>query len=126
MSFDWKLYVQLAEELINHQRTPTFREAYLRSAMSRSYYGVFCIARNFLANRGTSIPKVDTHKFVRDKYWKSPNRAEKKIGKDLLDLWRERKDSDYEDEAPIDINRARTAHQLAIRILDRLTNIETI
>ncbi len=78
MSFDWKSYIQLAEELINHQRTPSLQEAYLRSAISRSYYGVFCIARNLLIHKGISIPKVDTHKFVRDKYWKSPNRTDKK------------------------------------------------
>ncbi len=126
MNFDWKLYVQLADELINHQRTAKFQEAYLRTAVSRSYYGVFCIARNFLVNRGVAIPRANTHQFVRDKYWSSPNRVEKKIGKDLLDLWRERKDADYEDGVTVDIKRATTAHQLAIRILNRLTNIGAI
>lgn len=126
MSFDWKLYVQLADELINHQRTQGLQEAYLRSAISRSYYGVFCIARNFLVSRGTTIPTANTHKFVRDKYRKSPNKAEKKIGKDLFSLWLDRKEADYEDGATIDINRARTAHQLAIRILNRFRNIRAI
>lgn len=126
MSFDWKLFVQLADELISHQRTAVLREAYFRSAISRSYYGVFCITRNLLVSRGITIPKVDTHKFVREKYLKSQNRLEKKTGKDLLDLWRDRKDSDYEDGATFDINRAKTAYQLAIRILNRLTNIGTI
>jgi len=126
MNFDWNLYIQLADELINHQRTSGLHEAYLRTAISRSYYGVFCISRNFLASRGVTIPKVDTHKFVRDKYWKSPNRAERKIGKDLVDLWRERKDADYEHGATVDIKRASTAHQLAIRILNRLGSIGTI
>ncbi len=120
MSFDWKLYVQLADELINHQKTQGLQEAYLRSAISRSYYGVFCIARNFLISKSVAIPRVDTHKFVREKYWNSTDRAEKKIGKDLLGLWQERKDADYKDSATVDINRARTAHQLAIRILNRL------
>ena len=126
MNFDWSLYIQLADELISHQKTPDLLEAYLRTAISRSYYGVFCIARNSLVSRGATIPKVDTHKFVRDKYWKSPNRAEKKIGKDLLELWRERKDADYEDGATIDINRARTAYEMAKRILERLRNVGAI
>ena len=66
MNFDWRLYVQLANELITYQRTARFQEAYLCTAISRSYYGVFCIARNFLIGKGISIPKVDSHKFVRE------------------------------------------------------------
>jgi len=126
MNFEWNLYIQLADELINYQRTSGLHEAYLRTAISRSYYGVFCISRNFLVSRGVAIPKVDTHKFVREEYLNSLKRIEKKIGKDLLDLWRERIDADYEDGATVDNNRARTAHQLAIRILNRLTNIGAI
>lgn len=123
MNFDWSLYIQLADELITHQRTPDLHEAYLRTAISRSYYCVFCISRNLLVKRGVTIRKVDTHRFVRDNYWKSPDRIEKKIGKDLLNLWRERKEADYEDGANVDINRAKTAHQLAIRILEKLKAI---
>ena len=122
MSFDWELYVQLSGELISYQRTPTLQEAYLRSAISRSYYGVFCIARNLLISKGATIPRTDTHKFIRTKYQRSPHRTEKEIGDGLRRLWRERKDADYEDRATVDIKRARTAHQLAIRVLDRLTN----
>lgn len=120
MSFDWKSYVQLADELISYQRTSSLQEAYLRSAISRSYYGAFCIARNLLTSRGITIPRTDTHKFVRTEYQKSPTRTEKEIGDNLRRLWRERKEADYEDGANIDTNRARTAHQLATRILSKL------
>lgn len=126
MSFDWKLYVRLADELISHQRTVSFQEAYLRTAISRSYYGVFCIARNFLKSKGLNIPKVDSHKFVRNTYWNSTIRVERKIGKYLRNLWLDRKDADYEDGATVDISRARTAHELANRILSRLTSVGAI
>lgn len=126
MSFDWKLYIQLADELIAYQRTTSLQEAYLRSAISRSYYGIFCLARNFLISKGISIPGVDTHKFIRSNYQRSSNKAEKEIGDNLRRLWRERKDADYEDGAHIDINRANVAHQLAVRTLNRLGNIGTI
>lgn len=126
MSFDWKLYVQLADELITYQRTPTFQEAYLRTAISRSYYGVFCIARNFLVGGGVSIPRVDTHKFVREQYQNSQNKLERKIGDSLNRLWRRRKIADYEDKATIGINEARTAHLMALRTIGDLTNIGTI
>ena len=126
MTFDWELYIQLADELISHQRTLGLHEAYLRTAISRSYYGVFCIARNFLVNRGVAIPKVDTHKFVRNKFWNSPNRVEKKVGKGLRDLWIERKDADYDEGATVGINRARTAHEMAKRVLERLRNVGAV
>lgn len=127
MSFDWRLYIQLADKLINNQRTAGLQEAYLRSAISRSYYGVFCIARNFLINnRGVTIPKTDTHKFVREEYMRSKNKAESKIGEDLKDLLKERKESDYEDKIKVDINKARFSYQLSLRIFCRLHQIGAI
>jgi len=41
MSFHWEKYVYLAEELMNRKD-----DAYLRSSISRAYYGVWCLARN--------------------------------------------------------------------------------
>ena len=126
MSFNWTSYIELADELINHQRTSSFREAYLRSAISRSYYGVFCIARNFLISGGAAIPRTNTHKFVRTQYQQSRSRPEKEVGDNLHRLWRERKNADYENTATFDTNRAKTAHQLSIRVLNRLRNIGAI
>lgn len=126
MNFDWKLYIQLSEELINSQKNLFLQEAYYRSAISRSYYGVYCIARNFLAIKGINIPKVDTHRFVRDEYMKSPNKTERKIGNALQNLLIERKDADYENNAIIDKKRAETAYQLSLRVLSRLSNLGAI
>lgn len=126
MSFDWESYIQLADELIRHKRTSSLHEAYLRSAISRSYYGVFCIARNLLIARKISVPRADTHKFVRTKYQKSLNKTEKKIGENLSRLWRERKDADYEDNAKIDTNRAKITYQLSLRTLHTFEEINKI
>lgn len=75
MGFDWECYLSLAElmnDIAEKQQdgvTPEgFREACQRSAISRSYYGVFCSARNLLRKYVPKIPEVDTHKFVREKY----------------------------------------------------------
>lgn len=116
----------MADELINYQKTPSLQEAYFRSAISRSYYGAFCIARNLLTGKGITIPRTNTHKFVRAEYQKSSSRTEKEIGDALRRLWRERKGADYEDMAAVDIKRASTAHQLAIRILNRIRNAGAI
>lgn len=126
MNFDWKSYLQLADELIKHQNPAISQEAYFRSAISRAYYGVFCIARNFLIRNGVTIPRVDTHKFVRERYTNSRNQMEQKIGKDLNYLWRRRKDADYEDRTAFDVKRATNACQLAARILNHLASIGAI
>ncbi len=126
MNFDWRAYIELAGELLAHPQASIPLEAYLRSAISRAYYGVFCIARNFIVSRGTIIPRVDTHKFVRETYFSSSNKEERKIGKDLRDLWHERKDADYENNAAFDLKRAMTAYQLANRVLARLKTLGAI
>lgn len=123
MSFSWELYIQLADELVSYQEKANLREAYLRSAMSRCYYGIFCIARNHLIAKNIPIPRVDTHKFVREKYQKSTRNIEKKIAKNLRRLWKERKDADYEDKTDIDIQRAKTALYLSKRTLKNLQQI---
>jgi len=126
MSFDWKLYVQLAEELIDFYRSEALKEAYFRSAISCAYYGVFCIARNFLKSKGKTIPPIDTHKFVREQFKRSSDMIERKIGENLARLWKERKDSDYEDTADINRERAKTACELAKRLLQELKKIGAI
>lgn len=126
MSFDWRLYLQLADELITYQRTANLQEAYYRSAISRSYYGVFCIARNFLVSKGVIIPRKRTHTFVREKYQYSQNRVEKKIGDNLGRLWRRRKEADYEDKVKVDIHRTQAAYQLSFRTFRRLHQIGAI
>jgi uncharacterized protein (UPF0332 family) len=126
MSFDWKLYVQLAEELIDFYRSEALKEACFRSAISRAYYGVFCIARNFLKSKGKTIPPIDTHKFVREQFKRSSDMIERKIGENLARLWKERKDSDYEDTADINRERAKTACELAKRLLQELKIIGAI
>jgi len=126
MSFDWKSYLQLAHELIQHQNPAIPQEAYLRSAISRAYYAVFCIAKNFLIRNGVTIPRVDTHKFVRKRYMNSRDPIEQKIGKDLNYLWYRRKDADYEDLATFDVRRTTNAYQVASRILNHLASIGAI
>ncbi len=123
MSFDWKLYIELSDELIKHQRTHSLKEAYLRSAISRSYYGVFSIAKNLLIYRTVYFPREDTHRFVREEFNRAPSRKEKSIGTKLGRLWTERKDADYEENNPFDAERAITAHKMAVDTLKLLEEI---
>ncbi|MCR4433928.1 MAG: HEPN domain-containing protein [Caldiserica bacterium] len=126
MSFNWESYIQLADELIAYQKQPSILEAYYRSAISRAYYGVFCIARNFLIKKGISIPKENTHKFVREQYTNSSNWLEKKIGTDLSRLLLDRKNADYDDQPSIDVQRAKFAVQISKEIFKNLQKLGAI
>ncbi len=120
MSFDWQLYLDLAVEFIEHQREKRLEEAYLRSAISRSYYGVFCTARNLLREKGKQVPKKDTHKFVIDYYKSSANLKERQFGLSLDRLRIARIDADYEDNAEINFNKARLLYLMSYHILREL------
>ncbi|MDO9289597.1 MAG: hypothetical protein Q7T83_12520 [Thermodesulfovibrionales bacterium] len=125
MSFNWKLYVDLSNELISHQRTPSLKDAYLRSAISRSYYGVFCIAREPLIYETVYDSKVESHKEVREHYNSAVTRKERQIGTKLSRLWAERKAADYDTDATFDDERARTAHKMAVDTITLLEELST-
>lgn len=120
MSFNWQSYLDLAIELIEHQREKRLEEAYLRSAISRSYYGVFCTARNLLRERGKQVPKKDTHKSVIAYYKNSANPKERQFGLSLDRLRIARIDADYEDNAEINFNKARLVYLMSYHILGDL------
>ncbi|HID28273.1 MAG TPA: hypothetical protein EYP22_10770 [Methanosarcinales archaeon] len=99
MSFDWKEYVYLAEELKQHSD-----EKYLRTSVSRAYYGVFCICRN---QKGYKYyTKGDVHQKTISTYKNSIDKGEKLIGKLLDDLRRQRNKADYDEDKKITVNLA--------------------
>ena len=69
MSFSWKIYIRLAEELIDNSENSDIKEAYLRSSLSRSYYGVFGNAYHFLIHN----QKVDKKELEKDTHRKVIN-----------------------------------------------------
>ena len=92
MSFNWKDYVDLAEELLKRED-----EASHRSAVSRAYYGVFCIARNRLSM--TYDKSRSVHWQVIKRLRESNNPKHKKLAKILSDLKRARERADYEEDS---------------------------
>jgi len=100
MSFDWKDYIKLAEKLYDEVNKDSMEEAYNRSLISRSYYGVFCISRikaglEFYRPRPhTSDPGVHEKVIV---YYKNSNKPEEKqAGKILDELRWYRNNADYD------------------------------
>ncbi|MHB8280792.1 MAG: hypothetical protein ACYDIA_24590 [Candidatus Humimicrobiaceae bacterium] len=107
MSFCWKDYINLSQDLIILARNSPIEKAFLRTSISRSYYGVFCIARNYLKNnKNLIINSTETHKFVIDTFKNSQDNSEQLIGQYLASLRKERNDADYEDNYQINLNKA--------------------
>ncbi len=113
MSFDWQDYVALAQELADRPE-----EACLRSAVSRAYYGVFCIARN-LKGLKEHTPK-NLHWSVIEEYRNSSNREDREIGSILDKLRRARNHADYREDKPVTKGIAERAVLLAKDILTKM------
>jgi uncharacterized protein (UPF0332 family) len=110
MSFNWLSYIKLAEELLKKSD-----ESYLRSAISRAYYGVFCIARGRKSNRRYS--GADAHWQVINEYMGSRDKNERKMGWLLGILRKQRNIADYDSEASIDRDTAQNMVDTAKVIL---------
>lgn len=100
MSFDWSHYLDLAKELHTGSSGSPIEEAKLRSTISRAYYAVFCVARNYLRVHKPSIyipPTGRAHRVVRETFENGPNSDWKSIGITLGRLKNRRTLADYED-----------------------------
>jgi uncharacterized protein (UPF0332 family) len=94
MDFEWENYLQLAKDLDKHSD-----EASKRSAISRSYYAAFCVARNWLRknNPDFTIPStVSAHKVVWEVFQNSDDDLKKEIGNYGIALRRTRRKADYD------------------------------
>ncbi len=104
MTFDWSNYLKLAElmyqKAYNDASDCFDKEAFYRCSISRAYYSVFCLARNYLADKKQITFYSDEHKKVHD-YFLNMNRHElKTIGNQLKMLHQDRKTADYNNSFP--------------------------
>lgn len=118
MSFSWDEYVAVAQDLLGATTASSGAEARARSAISRSYYAAFCVARNYLRDvEGLPMPSTtDVHGYVRRAFasrFDSP--AYVYIADSLDRLRRARNRADYADVFPnttsIALNRLRLARE---------------
>jgi len=131
MSFNWKDYIRLAEDLIKYNK-----EAYFRSGISRAYYGVFCLSRNkagfkdyrFYWNYVKEIKKnyknknrhVSVHEALVNYYESSKDPKEQSVGKILDELRKNRNDADYNEDKVIDFRLAQRVLLKSKEILKEL------
>jgi uncharacterized protein (UPF0332 family) len=99
MKFDWREYLDLADNLHHNCSTFSSEEACLRTAISRGYYAAFCTARNCARDYdGLSISSSSAiHGDLRKFYKNSSDRKRQQVGNLLHRLRNYRNMADYDD-----------------------------
>ncbi len=106
MSFNWEDYVHLSQDLINLDGN---KESYVRTSISRAYYGVFCIARDKAGLK--TLKSTNAHKTVITTYKNSLDRSKKLVGQRLDKLRKSRNKADYNGDIKLHLTDAqRTNH----------------
>ena len=130
ISFCWKHYLDLAEDLAKHDTD----EARLRASISRAYYAAFCNARNYMINKDDNqFPqRHDHHKYL-VRYYKGELNESKsdvegirsKLGKDLDIMRRFRVNVDYDDDVRKIGNLSKTTADVLKRSKRVISDIES-
>lgn len=96
-NYNWTDYIELSEKLLEKDIFPELVESAKRSAISRAYFGAFCLARNLLAEKGWLKVKnnIQDHKNVKNFFENSSDKTKKKIGTKLDRLRKRRNEADY-------------------------------
>lgn len=99
MAFDWRRYVEVALYLQGGASGHVDAEAALRSAVSRAYYGAYCLARNHARDNQNFMP-TGTHRdhaLVRTHFI---GQGDYQLAGWLDQLRQWRNDCDYDDAVP--------------------------
>ena len=123
MSFNWTLFINLAEHLIE-DHNPQMDDAWIRTSVSRCYYGLYGLASDFIKSEGIVLPSKDTHKFVREQYKNSSNKKLNKIGNGLGNLLLERKKADYYKSISITHTQSKLLFLLTKQMIELLKEIK--
>jgi uncharacterized protein (UPF0332 family) len=112
--FRWEEFLDLAEELAGRAGD----EAALRTALSRAYYAVFHVGREYLAHAAITIDRSGSaHRQVQSEI----EARDYRTGQDIFRLHRLRKEADYDDEFRSDVEeQAVLAVALARSIIERI------
>lgn len=123
-AFEWNELIDLAHSIRNSAGLGS-AEAINRSAISRAYYGAFCLARNKGVNEGwISINNTGRdHEIVKNYYKGSSNRTKMNIGVALERLHVYRKYADYDDLCCDSENKAQACINRAQTIRDQLKSL---
>ena len=127
MSFEWEDLIEVVSHLIDYADDCEVPEAYLRVAIGRSYYAVFCTARERLeARTGAAVSSDSVHTCVRRAFRKSQDPCARRIGAALFELWKHRIDADYalHPRTPIVAARAEMCRARATKAMEELATLD--
>lgn len=117
--FDWLLYLRVADHLLTQPG-----EAFMRSATSRAYYGVFGSLKGALERSGEHFStEGNVHRQVIDKLKNNAHSDVVQLGQHLDRVRRERNRADYDSRERFDLIRAQKALQLARRIQAGISSV---
>jgi uncharacterized protein (UPF0332 family) len=119
MSFDWSGYLTLAKEMINKVDEFPEQEAVYRSVVSRAYYAVFCLTRNYVKDIDSQEFHGNDHQELQNYLTRHSHKIRKKIGNQLRTLQQHRIKADYQDN--LDEQAVYKASK-AIKLADKITN----
>jgi uncharacterized protein (UPF0332 family) len=96
--FDWGNFLELAREMASPDGVARWKNARLRSAISRAYYAAFHRARDYMLKQNDYPPRgnMSSHEQVWRYYQDATELTRKKIGLDLQRLLDDRNSADYE------------------------------
>ncbi len=123
MKFMWQHFIALAEAL--HRRAGDLgpKEACLRSAISRAYYGAYGLAREIAVRQGATLSGLpQDHTVVIHHFRQATELSLRKVGVELSRLRRMRNQADYDMHYPgvdretsLALKRARKIQQILSR-----------
>lgn len=124
---NWENYIKISEIFLDKDLYPEFGNSLRRSAISRAYYGAFCLARNKAVEmKWININNsVQDHKTVKEYYIKHRDKDKNKIGLKLDRLRKKRNQADYRDTFYHVGRYAKTCVKNAKEIVINLNNIES-
>ena len=97
IAFDWYNFLVVARVLSRRPRLNADEIALLRTAIGRTYYATFNIARDYLEQiEGVVVPVANVHNFVAGYFRHSPDPRYTLIGRYLYELRDERNRADYD------------------------------
>lgn len=132
MRFDWSEYLNLAQELAAISGDSVNNEAKLRSAVSRAYYAVFCLARNYLRDvekdprlSHNKTTDINEHQYVAEEFIFHKSKAKNtiRLGENLSRLRQMRNKADYADTIFTLSKDVKTALNLAQNIIKSLSEL---
>ena len=117
MSFNWSEYIDLADKLIEDNP----REAEMRSATSRAYYGAFIQCRTY---KSQTKHTHDIHKTIIEKFKTSDSPNETALGNHLGTLRFHRNNADYDGFYTPKLPETRNHINMARRIINLLEQVK--